>query len=260
MRVILISFATPLFQQSQQALIRTAEAYGCFSDIRTYGASDVEILKTMHPDIMSETRGYGLWLWKSYLVKQVMLELRDGDVLFYMDSGALFVNDPRHLLDLTEQEEIVLFELDFLEKDWTHRRAFDRICGPNHAALNSHMRLASYFLLKAGPAARSFASDWFALSSEKELLNDDFFCSPPPSFRRHRHDQSILSCLSKSIKYEVRAFRDPSQYGNKYIDGNSSDKYPQIIDHHRHSKHKLLYRLISECRTLSYKLLRKLKR
>jgi hypothetical protein len=47
-------------------------------------------------------------------------------------------------------------------------------------------------------------------------------------FKDHRHDQSIFSVLTK--KYNLLAYRDPSQWGNKDIKTyKSTSFYPQII-------------------------------
>jgi hypothetical protein len=50
----------------------------------------------------------------------------------------------------------------------------------------------------------------------------------------HRHDQSIISLISK--KHNIKRFRDPSQFGliNHYeqeVENRST--YPQIVDSHR---------------------------
>jgi len=47
-------------------------------------------------------------------------------------------------------------------------------------------------------------------------------------FIDHRHDQSIFSVLTK--KYNLLAYRDPSQWGNEDIKTyKSTSFYPQII-------------------------------
>ena len=37
--------------------------------------------------ILSNPRGYGYWIWKSYLIQQKLLEIPDGDILLYADAG-----------------------------------------------------------------------------------------------------------------------------------------------------------------------------
>jgi hypothetical protein len=46
-------------------------------------------------------------------------------------------------------------------------------------------------------------------------------------FHEHRHDQSILSLLSK--KYGLMAFRDPSQFGNQMIHLHPESHYGQLM-------------------------------
>jgi hypothetical protein len=37
--------------------------------------------------IENNSRGYGYWLWKPYIIKKTMEEMKDGDILLYLDCG-----------------------------------------------------------------------------------------------------------------------------------------------------------------------------
>jgi hypothetical protein len=53
-------------------------------------------------------------------------------------------------------------------------------------------------------------------------------------FVAHRHDQAVISLISK--KQGIKRFRDPSQFGliNHYEpEVESRSTYPQIVDSHR---------------------------
>ena len=60
-------------------------------------------------------------------------------------------------------------------------------------------------------------------------------------FTDHRHDQSVISLMSK--KYGFKRFRDPSQFGliNHYEpEVEQRSTYPQIVDSHRLNAGSLL--------------------
>lgn len=33
------------------------------------------------------TRGFGYWMWKSYVTKRLLAKIEEGDILFYADAG-----------------------------------------------------------------------------------------------------------------------------------------------------------------------------
>ena len=78
--------------------------------------------------------------------------------------------------------------------------------------------------------------EWLAYLTDRRIVSDDpnvMGKDNPKSFRDHRHDQSVLSLLSK--KWGLPAFRDPSQYG-EYLSGNEKylrGPYDQIVMHDR---------------------------
>ena len=76
----------------------------------------------------------------------------------------------------------------------------------------------------------SYAQDIRIISDNPNIMGKDNY----PGFIDHRHDQSVISLISK--KRGIEKFRDPSQYGiiNHYPkDVEKRSDYPQIIDSHR---------------------------
>lgn len=51
-----------------------------------------ESYRAKYSDILAIKRGFGLWLWKPYLIKKTALEANENDIIFYCDSGTFFVN------------------------------------------------------------------------------------------------------------------------------------------------------------------------
>ena len=49
--------------------------------------SDVDFWSQHSNFIEHNRRGYGYWLWKPYIIKKTMEEMKDGDILLYLDCG-----------------------------------------------------------------------------------------------------------------------------------------------------------------------------
>ena len=104
-------------------------------------------------------------------------------------------------------------------------------------AADTPQRLAGFIVLRKCCTSIQFVMEWLAYLSDIRIASDNPNTLGIPSsksFVAHRHDQSVLSLLSK--KWGLVAFRDPSQYGNHVftVPGKySSGPYEQIIMHDR---------------------------
>jgi hypothetical protein len=86
-------------------------------------------------------------------------------------------------------------------------------------------RLASFLLLRSGPASRAVIAEWLALCESGDLVTDAPGRLPEaPEFQAHRHDQSLWSLVSKARG--VPAVPDPSQWGNE----QRLPHLPQILE------------------------------
>ena len=94
----------------------------------------------------------------------------------------------------------------------------------------SYQRLASFMTLRKNCQSLQFVMEWLACGMDPRILTDiDNEMGKPniPAFRGNRHEQTVLSLLSK--KWQLDEFRDPCQYGN--IDQNlmySLEPYKQL--------------------------------
>lgn len=61
--------------------------------VKEYTPEDIDSsFKNDNVNIFKYKRGCGLWLWKPYFINKVINENKDGDYIFYCDSGGfLFV-------------------------------------------------------------------------------------------------------------------------------------------------------------------------
>ena len=246
--IVAINYADEKFLKSQKFNTKTAYKKGKVDKVIEYSRNDIdEVFYKKNSEILNKERGGGYWLWKPYFINKTINEMNDGDYLFYSDSGSFYIDKVTYLIKSMEDanEEIMVFDLPLIEKQWTKPLAFKIMDLDDDKYKDSNQRLATYILFKVSDKSRKFIKEYLELCTNENLLVDSTAEVVTESFfKAHRHDQSILSLLSK--KYDINSFRDPSQYGirpweymangrmyNELVYNNS--KYPQILVSQRKS-------------------------
>lgn len=244
--IVAINYANENFRKSQRYNTQTAYKNGKVDKVIEYSPENID--KQFYQDykhILSQKRGGGYWLWKPYIIMKTLKELSMGDYLFYCDSGAYYVNDVRYLISDIEKSntDIMVFELPLIEKQWTKKELFNLMECFDNKYSESNQILAGYFLIKKSEYSIKFFERYLEYACMTDALNDNYDkelqCN---DFIAHRHDQSLLSLLSK--KENLVPFRDPSQYGDRpweYIGSNwlirykkyNNSNYPKIVVSHR---------------------------
>ena len=231
-----ITFANNCCEKSKIKAVMSAVYPGGFEKIKVYDLSSLSTgFRKCNGQILSHSRGSGYWLWKPYVILKTLLEnMADGDILMYQDAGAYLIEDAGPLLKLCQHTQygILLFYLTLLEKHYTKRDAFILMNMDYRNVYEMFQTLASFMLLEKNCMSLQFVMEWLAYASDSQLITDVenmLGKENLPGFREHRHDQSILSLLSK--KWAITVYRTPSQYGNKL--GYLAGPYSQIIMHSR---------------------------
>lgn len=242
---LLINYANDAFRKEQKLNSKTAKEVGLFDKVIAYSPEDIDRdFYKKNNRILSQKTGNGYWLWKPYFIKKTLEILESDDFLFYCDSGSYFIKPITPLIEtsLVTGQEIIVFELrGLLERVWTKRDAFILMDCDSPKFTNSSQRLASFSLWKKTSFTMDFINELLHYSQDERLITDlENQCGYPnyPEFREHRHDQSILSLLTK--KYNLDAFRDPSQwrYYRKWFYPTSN--YRKLIEHTRKRNESLL--------------------
>lgn len=110
--VVLVSYGTSDYSQAKAMLDRSARKFGV-EDIRIYGP-DHAVIRTLHaeyPAIMGQKRGGGYWLWKPFVIADVLASVPDGTPVLYVDAAMTFVADPAPLVELASEYAVCLFRL-----------------------------------------------------------------------------------------------------------------------------------------------------
>jgi hypothetical protein len=127
MRAVHVSFATANLLQAKKLLLKSARRFG-LDENRLYTPAHpvLAYLAQRYPSIMAAQRGAGYWLWKPFIIFDVLSSVPDGTPVLYTDSAMTFIADPAPLISLAEKHPVCLFEMrgQFLQGTWTKRDCF----------------------------------------------------------------------------------------------------------------------------------------
>lgn len=237
MKKKLICYGTPQYENSIKSLVKSCENF--FTDFNIFGPKDIDgKFYTENVKILSQNRGAGYWLWKPYFIKKVLGNSNDGDIIFYVDAGNIFLHDPSFLYEkLDYNQDMIFFDnRDGMNdgnpppnKNWTKKDAFVIMGLDLETHTNSPHVNASYQIYRKSQNTVSFVDELLFWSKNENIITDapNLHGNNYSTFVDHRHDQSILSlmCSKNNLNLEI----DPSEWGNKC----GLRKFPQIFKHHR---------------------------
>ncbi|MEL1240155.1 hypothetical protein [Flavobacterium flavipallidum] len=231
-RVTIINYSNEFYTQAQKKNTQSALRIGKVKKVISYNQNDIDelfYLKNKH--ILEQKRGGGYWIWKPYIIRDALLNMQDGEYLFYCDSGSVFVNSIDSLIGCFDMDfDIMPFELQHIESKWTKRDCFKLLGCDGADFFQTNQIQATFSLWRKSEFSLKFVEEWLKFAQDDRIVTDIENQLGFPNYEgfvEHRHDQSIFSLLIK--KYKVKVHRDPSQYGNKYLDFYPHSNYPQLF-------------------------------
>lgn len=251
---LLINFASKNFRKQQKLNSTTGLKEGLFDEVTSYSTQDIEReFFKKNKKILNQERGNGYWLWKPYFIKKTLDSLSYGDFLFYCDSGSYFIRSISPLIDIMIKNgvDLMVFGLTDKEKIWTKRDAFVLMDCDSIKYSESNQRLSGFSLWRKSSFTINLINEFLYFAQDERIITDlENQCGYPnyPGFKEHRHDQSIFSLLTK--KYNLPAYRDPSQWGNGAKQYYANSDYDQIIEHTRERSIPLLTRFKVKIKSL----------
>ena len=195
-----------MYRRSAERLGREASRSGLFREVTVVTDRDLPIdFHREHGDFVDRNRrGHGYWIWKPFLLERLLRQPSDA-MLLYCDAGNVFNITERskstftEYLEITESRGILVFEIDFIEAEWCKMDTLMRI-DPSGAFWQTRAHEAATLFLTRGRESRAIIEEWLAISSEDSyhyLDDSPSVAENVADFREHRHDQSILSLLTK---------------------------------------------------------------
>lgn len=201
MKIITFAAGNEYFVKMAQELQKSAHGY----DTTIYGTRFLmqhDHFWNNHKEFIEKNlRGYGYWIWKPFLIQQIMKTMEDGEVLFYCDSDFILKKDRTFLEKLkkdVKNNKIISSSKCEKELKWNKTDTIKRI-GVNLTEEDIQIQ-AGTLLIYLCKETRLFIDEWYSICCEKNYHYIDDTPSIEPNhktFIEHRHDQSIFSLLLK---------------------------------------------------------------
>ena len=164
-------------------------------------------------------RGYGYWIWKPYLILKTLRIMPIGSTLLYVDGRTglhpnckkidwfdKFINSNRY--------DIGLFKTVHKEYKWTTGDLFSLFNLTTYSSsASTEQYCGTYLCFKNNIKTQKFVEAWLDILINKSHLcrDESSYKSNHKKFIQNRHDQSVLSLLTKySKKYmNLKVFNIP---------------------------------------------------
>jgi len=154
----------------------------------------------------TNSRGYGYWVWKPYIVKEALSTLNENDILLYVDgrSGLRKTGKPIRWLDdfISENQfDIASWQMTHKEMSWTNGDIISAFnLDLNSELLKTGQFAATFHAWRKNIRSLNFSNKWlnFLLQNKEICRDDDSKYLNHKKFIENRHDQSVFSLIVKT--------------------------------------------------------------
>ena len=167
-----------------------------------------------HPAIFSSNKGGGYWAWKSLIILDA---LKLSDEVLYLDSSVIYSNREAILKIFNDTELLSAVGTSFANKEWTKRSCFENMDCDTEEYWNAMQVWAGVICAKKQGISR--VQEWRNYCLDYDTVSDIRSRRNFPTFKAHRHDQSVLTNIL--IKYklpylEVAEFYDNNNFSETH--------------------------------------------
>jgi hypothetical protein len=224
MKPVFLTFGDNNFHLRKFKLVNEAMLSAWFSKFIVFDKfflqDNLEINKRINDS--SRSRGYGYWIWKSYIIHRVLNTIEENEILVYLDAGcSLNLNGTQEFFNLINllknqnEKDIISFSLGFAEKHFTKRDLFKHLNCDEIEITDSGQIISGMHIWKNTKFTRDLSNEWYDISLIDNLIDDSSSKELNyENFVEHRHDQSIFSLLIKKNKEKCFILDDNSYHVN----------------------------------------------
>ena len=211
-KIVLLSYATDHFNISKIRFEIEAKSFYNFDKIRIFDPTDLpKNFTTRYQDILRRRRGAGYWIWRIYFINNELKNLKNGDILLFVDIGCSFkkkyLNKFHYLINLLKQSEksIIGFHLGYPEKKHTKTEIFDYFnISETNPIRNTKQLQGGILFLKKSKQSQNYVNLYMkAISDEPELNTARLWKTQDAIFKENRHDQSLHSVICKLLDIAI---------------------------------------------------------
>jgi hypothetical protein len=201
------------YKEAVNRIIKQASSLELFDTIKGYNEEDLKKdneFWNKHSDfILSNTRGYGYWIWKPYLIMKTLETMNNNDILLYSDSGCeIDIRKKDKMVKLLEDVKndlLIASYSAYPEKKYNKMDTVLYLDMKTNSVMDSLQHAGTTICILKCEKTLRFVKEWYETCCQYHLIDD----SPSniqndDSFVEHRHDQSIFSLLTKKPEYDFQ--------------------------------------------------------
>ena len=239
--ITLISFGTKNLIKSANRLRVQAKNFKIYNNIKIFNEDDIlsDDKKILHiKNLSKNSKGYGYWFWKPFLILKHIQQLNEGDILHYMDLGCHLnpggIRRFNQYIDIVNKASKGILAFQYyssnsnpnLKIHYPSRKEsmytksdllnFFSVL-ENEKITNTEQFWAGSFFIKKNTFTINFLKEWLDVFRLRMELIDD-----TPSkienfneFIENRYDQSVFSIMCKKNQIEnISAYECDWAYQN----------------------------------------------
>ena len=203
-KIVAISYGSEQYDKQLEYNGKSALEIAKVNEFYGYKPKDIDHdFREKNKYILEKGRGNGYWLWKPYFLYKTLKEKLDyGDYLIYSDAAIMYVDSAQKLVDFLKEKKLDMYlhRLPHLERQYTKRDAFILLGVDQPFYAETGQFNAAFQIYRKTKFTEFFLEEYLYYAQDKRIITDDaneLGVGNYDDFRDHRHDQSILSLLTK---------------------------------------------------------------
>lgn len=222
-KIHFLTFADTKMAPTLKRIKREAKESGFFDKLWCYNEKklDKKFLKEHEQFFKDYPRGFGLWLWKAYLIMTTLNKINEGDILVYLDAGCEIHGSGKKRFGeyLTLLDKYSLIVYDHAGSYEYHHTKYDTLNFFNVLGRDDVFRTrqlqAGLMIMRKDVFTIGLMNEWYNVMNDNVHLIDDTPSNhvEHPEFRKHFNDQSVFSILCK--QQGITWQRDGSSTGGR---------------------------------------------
>jgi hypothetical protein len=204
--------STPLYSTALARIKKEAEASGLFQTVDIYTQANLQSLKQHEGFIKKNPRGYGYWIYKPLVLLDMMSRYPENDIVVYADAGCSIRATPlwnewiQGIHAHPTHRITVIHDAYNPEYTWTKADLYTYLDIPMESSIELNgqptvvQSLGGIQAMMNTAENRTLITEWYTtmVADNYCYLTDSKSRIPNhPTFKAHRHDQSIISLLMK---------------------------------------------------------------
>ena len=190
------------YKQHIKNLVSSVKKYGMDFKIIIFYKKDInkDFVKN-NKYILDQSRGGGYWLWKPYIINETLKKIKEGDILFYVDSKYYFTENFSELYKNVLEQDILVWknkpnEEVYNLKNWCKMDIIRKYNIYEETFFHNILTCwAGALVIRKTPKSLSIINEWLIMCCSDDITDRKSLIENSPCFIDHRHDQSLLSIV-----------------------------------------------------------------